>query len=585
MRRLFPFIFFLAVLCACNGPDPAVDVFQAPEILDISAEKGEDYSQLVLTCRVSSGNGIKSCGFYFGEDFLSKITSPTPIQDNKFTLTVTDLEYSSEYKYKAFIDGGRVEVVSDLKTWRTEDEIPPAAEILAIDPAYGAEAGKVTISLVVPEFASIIGKESFECGICYGPPGAEPDINCPLKQAEKSSDGFYSLVIEGLSKSADYCFRPYTKIRSKLIYGESVSERIPSGAEAVLTIGYSDLTPQSVKLKGYLNPELGEARCSFEMNGTLYLAEDIDDSGYFYLSLSNLNADTDYSFRAVAQVGTMKFYGEFVSFNSGHEEEGNDEEEEDDWDNTIDILPDDLYGNWVGNVIWNRSSTYYPYAFTITLGASDDLSKGNILVTEFIGYDGTGSGYMDFDATTGALSIPDNTPIAKYYSSYYLGMCDVNGDGNGYFVFRYDPKAKTLRLKNIKFVGICAYDISDGTYKGWYGYCYCPGTDDNKFVLTKTENYDAQPSRIYLTEDSAQHNYSEGSGGFNYSIINPRQLFINVKATTQADWIKISHNTALTHIDYTVKENDSGTQRSGIINLTYGSYAAAEFVVTQERKP
>ena len=581
MRRLFPFIFFLAVLCACNGPDPAADVFQAPEILDISAEKGEDYSLLVLTCRVSSGNGIKSCGFYFGEDFLSKITSPTPIQDNKFTLTVTDLEYSSEYKYKAFIDGGRVEVVSDLKTWQTEDEIPPAAEILAIDPAYGAEAGKVTISLVVPDFASIAGKESFECGICYGPDGAEPNINSSLKQAERSPNGFYSLVIEGLSKSSDYCFRPYTKIRSKLIYGESVSERIPSGAEAVLTIGYSDLTPQSVKLKGYLNPELGEARCSFEMNGTIYMATSIDDSGYFYLSLSNLNADTDYSFRAVAQVGTMKFYGEFVSFNSGHEEEGNDDEEED-WDNTNDFLIDDLFGTWVGDIICSLAGVYFPSAFTITFGASDDLLAGDIIVTEFMGYEGTGTGYMEFNTTTGALSIPDNTPIAKVNSSYYLGMCDVNGDGNGYFVFRYDPKAKTLSPKDIKFVGFEGYKASDFSASGLYGYCYCQ-SEGNKFFLSKKENYFSESTSISLTKDSVQHNYSKDSGSFSYSIINARP-FVRTKATTQADWITISNN-SFTNIDYTITENDSGAQRSGIIKLTYGGYATAEFVVTQEKKP
>ena len=43
----------------------------------------------------------------------------------------------------------------------------------------------------------------------------------------------------------------------------------------------------------------------------------------------------------------------------------------------------------------------------VAKGASEDLSKGNVLVTEFIGYDGTGTGYMDFDTTTGALTIPN----------------------------------------------------------------------------------------------------------------------------------------------------------------------------------
>ena len=75
LHRLI-FLLLLAALCACNGQDPVIDVFPKPEILDISATEGEDYSSVVLTCRVSSGDRIKDYGFYFGPadgvDFQSR---------------------------------------------------------------------------------------------------------------------------------------------------------------------------------------------------------------------------------------------------------------------------------------------------------------------------------------------------------------------------------------------------------------------------------------------------------------------------------------------------------------------------------
>ena len=222
MRRLFPFIFFLAVLCACNGPDPAADVFQAPEILDISAEKGDDYSQLVLTCRVSSGDGIKDYGFYFGPGEMVKMASPSPIQDNEFTLTVTGLTYSTEYRYKAFIDSGPAEVVSEIKLWRTEDEIPPVPRIGAM---YGTYNG-FSVFCEVYGYEDVVRKDAFECGVCYKQDGTVPDLDGPhgtgkihLNSTNLYHD--YTVTFTGLHNSI--CFRPYTKIGPMVSYGESIS--------------------------------------------------------------------------------------------------------------------------------------------------------------------------------------------------------------------------------------------------------------------------------------------------------------------------------------------------------------------------
>jgi hypothetical protein len=233
MRRLFPFIFFLAVLCACNGPDPAADVFLAPEILDISAEKGEDYSQLVLTCRVSSGNGIKDYGFYFGlseKDYgfyfgpgeMVKMASPSPIQDNEFTLTVTGLTYCTEYRYKAFIDSGPAEVVSEIKLWRTEDEIPPVPRLGILE--------QINVGFIVHcdvyGYDDVVRKDAFECGVCYKQDGTVPDLDGPHGTGKihlNSTNLYHDYTVTFMGLHNSICFRPYTKIGPMVSYGESIS--------------------------------------------------------------------------------------------------------------------------------------------------------------------------------------------------------------------------------------------------------------------------------------------------------------------------------------------------------------------------
>ena len=86
-------------------------------------------------------------------------------------------------------------------------------------------------------------------------------------------------------------------------------------------------------------------------------------------------------------------------------------------------------------------------------------------------------------------------------------------------------------------------------------------------------------SSITLTPASKEVDYTGGTFTFNYSIVNPREG-VSVTATSQSNWItnvQISGST----VSYKVSENNSGAQRTGKIKLTYGSYASAEFTVTQ----
>ena len=106
MRRIPHILLLLCALVSCIGGDPDVRQFSAPVIQDVFAAGGADHSQVVVLCRLSAAEGIKDYGIYFGKDEWVKIPASN-LQDNAFSVTVTGLAYSTEYHYKAYVDGGR----------------------------------------------------------------------------------------------------------------------------------------------------------------------------------------------------------------------------------------------------------------------------------------------------------------------------------------------------------------------------------------------------------------------------------------------------------------------------------------------
>jgi uncharacterized protein YjdB/uncharacterized membrane protein len=90
-------------------------------------------------------------------------------------------------------------------------------------------------------------------------------------------------------------------------------------------------------------------------------------------------------------------------------------------------------------------------------------------------------------------------------------------------------------------------------------------------------------SSFILTPASQEVAYTGGSFNFSFSVSNPHSD-ASVVAVSLANWITdvvLNGN----KVTYKVAENNSGTQRTGRIKLTYGSYATAEFTVTQKGTP
>jgi uncharacterized protein YjdB len=96
-------------------------------------------------------------------------------------------------------------------------------------------------------------------------------------------------------------------------------------------------------------------------------------------------------------------------------------------------------------------------------------------------------------------------------------------------------------------------------------------------IVPVTQKWSA--SSFTLTPTSQEAAYTGGSFSFDFAVNNPR-ADVNVVAASQANWITdvvLNGN----KVTYKVAENNSGAQRTGRIKLTYGSYATAEFFVTQ----
>ena len=308
----------LALLAvACTGKDPDVTFFATPAIEDVHVIPGEDYSSISIVCSVSSPESIKDYGILFGETDLQSIPGAN-LKDGRFSVTVDELEYSSKYIYQAYIDGGRGTVYSKVGTWETVDEVPPVPSIIKATRGYGADAGKVTLDCFIAGLAGTSGKEALQCGICYSPEGSTPAIDgAGITAANFSESGNYTVRVEGLVTSASYVFRPYTKIGKVVSYGEPLTLRIPSGADVVLTEGYSNVGLHTVTMEGALAEQVDDSEqfaLAFELNGKMYMAKDLDPARHFFTTLDNLTPDTEYSFRAVARIGDNTFYGESMSF-------------------------------------------------------------------------------------------------------------------------------------------------------------------------------------------------------------------------------------------------------------------------------
>ena len=299
------------MLLSCTGKDPAPVGFVAPVIEEVQAVRGADFSEVIITCRVSSAEGIKEYGVMFGEEELLAVPAEN-LSGNVFSVSIGGLAYSTTYHYQA-------RSFSKTGVWKTEDEVPPAPIIKSATPLPGTNDGTIVFTLAIPGWDYVTQKQAVRCGVCYSQENGEPTLADFKAEAPSiTEDGEAGLQIGNLLQGASCHFRAYSRLGTQVSYSETLTINIPSAAAVVVTLVAQSVTATSALLCGAVSNEWLSlvSAYGFELGqGQKILASNIDSDGLFSLHM-NLNSQSSYTFRAFAVINNGTFYGEPMSFST-----------------------------------------------------------------------------------------------------------------------------------------------------------------------------------------------------------------------------------------------------------------------------
>ena len=215
LRLLSPLL--LLALASCIK-DPDAGQFGAPSILGVSAEP--EGTEVVLSCKVSRSDNIRSCGFLFGLSSSEMRAYETELpRDGEFSCQMPGLTFGVKYYYRSYIDGGGDSLQSELSTFEIDQQLPD------IGPLTVSVKDGSTVSCeysVTEQFSGAI----YVCGICWGTQ-SKPGIDGAGKTVDSSEYGTHKVEITGLVTGETYYFRPYAINGKGTVYGEERSLRIP----------------------------------------------------------------------------------------------------------------------------------------------------------------------------------------------------------------------------------------------------------------------------------------------------------------------------------------------------------------------
>ncbi len=421
------------MLFSCTGKDPVPENFTAPVIEEVRAARGADYSEVIITCRVSSMEGIKEYGVMFGKVDLLAVPAEN-LSANTFSVSIRGLSYSTTYHYQGYIDSGGTKSFSAAGVWTTDDEIPPAPVFKTVTPLPAPDAGTVRFSLIIPGWSDVVQKEAVRCGICYSQENGEPTLaDLKAEAPTVTEDGESGVQIANLARGSSYHFRAYSELGPQVSYGKPVTVNIPSSEAVVVTIGAEPVTRTSALLCGAVSADYISQVSSYGFEwgeGNKLPASGMDLQGNFSLQKAIIPGE-NYSFRAFAFIGNEIFYGETASFSTpgvvipetGYVDLGLSVL----WA-TQDIGADDSYGE--GDLFaWGETetkSTFYPSNYKW-------YSDG--IYTKYNATDGLTELEPEDDAATANCGSPWRTPtlqdwedISEYCEWYQLR----DGEHKGY---------------------------------------------------------------------------------------------------------------------------------------------------------
>ena len=164
-----------------------------------------------------------------------------------------------------------------------------------------------------------------EKGFCYNTTG-EPTVSDTKYTVSGTSGGNYYYSCAGLSSNTTYYVRAYAIQNDKIYYGTSVAFSTDMSTTSVSTSSATSITPSSATLNGSIvkvgSPVYSERGFCYSTspNPTINSTKKPvggSGEGNFSLSITGLNYNTTYYYRAYAIQNGVPIYGAEVNFNTG----------------------------------------------------------------------------------------------------------------------------------------------------------------------------------------------------------------------------------------------------------------------------
>lgn len=285
----------------CAG-DPSLEGLGMPEFLSLSAQANKN--TITLTCTYKGRAGM--CGFVvLADGEVQKKHEATTRADGSFSLTLSGLEYDTEYTYYAWISNGSAEIHSNTDNVRTEKK--PVTPQVFVSVAANAEGNSISL------ICTYEGVKADACGFVLT---REEEVVKRL-EAEMGGEGSFSLTIDDLEYDCEYGYYAW------IVNGE---DEVHSNIGNVRTEQKPVIAPTIKEVSFEADENILTLRCTYEgdgvdgwgfyFNGGKMGAEVITD-GAFSLVVKDLEYDTDYEFQAYITTGQTEVKSDAVIARTG----------------------------------------------------------------------------------------------------------------------------------------------------------------------------------------------------------------------------------------------------------------------------
>ena len=292
---------------------PSVSTLGTVEVTSTSAE---------LSGEVSDDNGaeITERGFVYLKGTEAPTTSSNKVKVEgtlgDFTASLADLEPNQKYSYRAYAINAKGTSYGDIMNFSTSVS-PPALSAMKVSSITTTSA---TFTCTVTNHG---GETVSEVGFYYSKEESV-DVETSQKISEVYSSDAFTLKAEDLEIGQNYYVKAYVKNSVGEAYSTVIAFKTTSTAPSVSTIGYTKLSATSAELSGQVLDDNGEnitERGFVWMKGTGTPTTSgnklqvIGTTGEFTATLSDLEPNQTYSFRAYAVNSKGTSYGETLQFN------------------------------------------------------------------------------------------------------------------------------------------------------------------------------------------------------------------------------------------------------------------------------